>query len=121
MKTRRFLIFLNLNYIAKFPNWLVAGCHGNHIKNSAPWFCAQCAHTSSTQVWVNMQHFVFELHLLQCLAYKRRGLVSLPWQPDQNNTHFLKRYDLRSMMIYNTSVILIKFMSKVTDSHPIPP
>ena len=30
----------NLNYVAKFPNWSVAGCHGG-ITNPAPWFCAQ--------------------------------------------------------------------------------
>ena len=33
----RFLIYLlsNLNYVAKFPNWSVAGYHGNHFKNPA--------------------------------------------------------------------------------------
>ena len=32
----RFLIsFSNLNYVAKFPNWSVAGNHGNRIKISA--------------------------------------------------------------------------------------
>ena len=39
--------FSNLNYIAKYPNWSVAGCHGNRIKNPAPCFYVQCTHTSS--------------------------------------------------------------------------
>ena len=42
-----------------------------------------------------------------------RGLVSLPWQPDQNNTHFLKHLDLNSMMIYNTMGWIISNIDKI--------
>ena len=67
MQTDFLYLFSNLNYVAKISNWSVAGCHGINI--------------------VNMQRFVFELRLLQFLANKRH--ISLPWQQDQNNTHFL--------------------------------
>jgi hypothetical protein len=44
---------LNLNYSTKFPDWSAGGCHGNHIKNPDPWFCAHYTHAPSTQVWCN--------------------------------------------------------------------
>ena len=48
---RFWYLFLNLDYVVKFPNWSVAGCHGNCIKNPASWFCSYYTHTSIIQVW----------------------------------------------------------------------
>ena len=50
--TRFWYLFSNFNYVAKFSNLSVSGCHDNRIKNPAPWTCAQCTHTSSSQVWL---------------------------------------------------------------------
>ena len=98
-----------MNYVAKFPNWSVAGCHGNRIKNPAPWFCAQYTHSSSTQVWLACN--IVELRLLQFLAKKRLCIVTMA--TDQNNTHLLKRHDLSSMMIYNTMGQILSNIDKI--------
>ena len=35
-----------LNHVAKYPNWLRPGYHGNQFKNSALLFCAYGFHVS---------------------------------------------------------------------------
>ena len=41
-----------LNYVAKTPDWLVPGYHGNHRKNPASWFCAYCPYITIRQIWL---------------------------------------------------------------------
>ena len=53
-------IFLNvsfLNYVAKYPNSLRPGYHGNIFKNPASLFCVYCSRVSSPKYGVNRFRF----------------------------------------------------------------
>ena len=68
------IYFSNLNYVAKFPNLSGAGCHGNRIKNLM--LCAMYTYIIYPSM-INMQLFVFELRLLQCVANKRPFIATM--------------------------------------------
>ena len=46
-----FFLFLSqiLNYVMIFPDWPLPGYHGNHVKNPASWFCANCSYVPPFQ------------------------------------------------------------------------
>ena len=93
---------LNLNYIAKLPDWSVTGCHGNHINNSASQCPAYQHPTHTTQVWCQ-SHFLFCSY--DCLSVQPiRGPVWLPWQPESNIANFLKLLCEGFHMVYDFNV-----------------
>ena len=123
-------LFANLKYIAKSPNWSVAGCHGNHLKSGFMFLCAMYSYVIYSRM-VIMQNFVFWVTFIRPTVFSQPEVLYRYHGNQIKITHsfffFFKRHDLSSIMIYITlwnkppAAILIKFMSKVGASQPIHP
>ena len=80
MKSFFWFFFKILNYVIKFPDWPLPGYHGNHVKNPASWFCANCSYVPPSQVWKYCENWF--LSYVCYHVWPIRGLAWLPWQPD---------------------------------------
>ena len=94
-----FFFFQILNYVIKFPDWLLPGYHGIRVKNPAPWFCANCSYVPPSQVWKYCENWF--LSYVCYRVWPIRGLAWLPWQPDWNDNHFQKERVMGFVMVYH--------------------
>ena len=77
-----------LSYVAKYPDWLRHGYHGNQLKNLFSLFCVlliALMYPTRPKIWCQSRvgYFSFELHLLPCLAIEGPCLVTMATKAKQ--------------------------------------